>query len=250
MCIVKKSSYEISISYRCDNKVRNETYGKTDPNHNSLFVIKPPENNEQIRQWASNNLTLFKLCVFDGEYEYSYHTGEAPWDSSEETGAKLNVEYHGEDWIDVLIPLRNQWPYESNVGPFIVLEGEPATPSGCVLLRYEGLGLRRDWYVDPERDYICVKQLQFRKDQASDQFIMEEHWAAERTGLTRLPSGQWYAQTVKSQGGLAAEYDVKLLTDFEIEQLTGKNDSEGFFDGEKLLKKAMNNKVNVTFWAR
>jgi len=46
------------------------------------------------------------------------------------------------------------------------------------------------------------------------------------------------------------EYNVKLLTDFEIEQLTGKNDSKGFFDGEKLLKNAIDNKVNVTFWAR
>lgn len=59
-----------------------------------------------------------------------------------------------------------------------------------------------------------------------------------------------YARTVKSHGEQAVEYDVKLLTDFELEQLTGKDDSEGFFDGEKLLKNAMDNKVNVTFWAR
>lgn len=251
MYIVRKSDYGISISYRCGNKFRSESYGKTEPNHNSLFVIKPPESNEQIRQWASNNLALFDLCIFDGEYEYSYDTGEAPWDSSEEPGAKLSVEYHGGegDWIDALIPLRNQWPYKDNVGPFEVLEGEPGRPSGCVLLRYEGLGLRRDWYVDPKRDFICVKQLQFRKDQETGQLKMENYRETERTDLTRLPSGQWYARTVNSQGGQAVEYDVKLLTDFEIEQLTGKNDSKGFFDGEKLLKNAMDKKVNVTFWA-
>jgi len=252
MCIVRKSDYTISINYRCGNKFRSETYGQTDPEQNSLFVIKPPESNEQIHQWASNNLTLFDLCIFDGEYEYSYDTGEDLRNSSEETGAKLSVEYRGgeEDWIDVLIPLRNQWPYESSVGPFKVLEGEPETPPGCVLLRYEGLGLRRDWYVDPKRDYICVKQLQFHKDQKTDLLIMEEYREAERTDLTRLPSGQWYARTVKRQGKQAVEYNVKLLTDFELEQLTGKDDSEGFFDGEKLLKNAMDNKVNVTFWAR
>jgi len=250
MCIVRKSDYIISISYRCGKKFRKESYGQKDPNRNSLLVIKPPESNEQIRQWALNNLTLFNLCIFDGEYEYSYDTGEGLRDSSGETGAKLSVQYHGEDWIDVLIPLRNQWPYESNVGPLEVLEGEPGTPPGCVLLRYEGLGLRRDWYVDPSRDYICVKQLQLRKDQETGQLIMEGYREAERTNITRLPSGQWYARTVKSQGRLEVEYDVKLLNDFEIEQLTGKGDSEGFFDGEKLLKNAMDNKVNVTFWAR
>ncbi len=250
MCIVRKSDYIISISYRCGQKFRSESYGQKDPEQNSLLVLKPPESNEQIRQWALNNLTLFNLCIFDGEYEYSYDTVEGLKTSSKEAGARLSVEYCGKDWIDVLIPLRNQWPYESNVGPFAVLEAEPGTPPGCVLLRFEGMGLRRDWYVDPKRDYICVKQLQFRKDKETDQLTMEKYREVERTDLTRLPSGQWYARTVKSQGKLEAEYDVKLLTDFEIEQLTGKDDSEGFFDGERLLKNAIDNKVNVTFWAR
>ena len=252
MCIVRKSEYVISISYRCGEKFRSETYRQKDPDRNSVLVLKYPESNEQIRQWASNNLTLFDLCIFDGEYEYSYDTGEGLRNSSEETGAKLNVEYHGgeEDWIDALIPLRNQWPYKSNVGPIKVLMGEPETLPGCILLQYEGLGLRRDWYIDTKRDYICVKQFEFREDKETGQLIMDEYKETERTDLTRLPSGQWYARIVKRRGKQVAEYDVKLLTDFEIEQLTGKDGSEGFFDGEKLLKKAMDNKVNVKFWAR
>lgn len=252
MCIVRRSDNGMSISFRYGNKFRRESYTQRNNNQDSLFVLKLPENSKQIRQWASNNLTLFNLCIFDGEYEYSYNRGDDLRNSSEETGAKLNVEYRGgeEYWIDALIPLRNQWPYKSNVGPIKVLIGEPETPLGCILLRYEGLGLRRDWYVDPNRDYICVKQLQFRKDQETNQFIMEEYREAERTDITQLPSGQWYARTVKRQGNTMVEYNVKLLTDFEIEQLTGKDGSEGFFNGEKLLKKAMDNKVNVTFWAR
>ncbi|GAI50238.1 unnamed protein product, partial [marine sediment metagenome] len=147
------------------------------------------------------------------------------------SGEKLNVEYRNNDWIDAVISTSRQWPYISNVGPMEVLEDESGTPPGCVLLRYEGLGLRRDWYVDPRRDYICVKQLQFRKDQDTDQLIMENFWEAERTDLTRLPSGQWYARTIKSQGETAAEFDVKLLPDSEIEHLTSKDNSAGLFDG-------------------
>ena len=250
MRIVRKSKNRLDIYYRIDNKLRHETYGKIDDKDNRPLPIEPPETYEYIREWAMNNLTIFNLRIYDGEYEYSYDTGDGLRDSSEKPGAKLSVDYHGNAWIDTLIPLESQWPYISNVGPMEVLEDEPGTPPGCVLLRYEGLGLRRDWYVDPKRDYICVKQLQFRKDQDTDQLIMENYWEAERTDLTRLPSGQWYARTIKSQAGPAVEYDVKLLTDSEIEQLTGKDYSVGFFDGEKTLKSAMDKGINVTFWAR
>ena len=43
---------------------------------------------------------------------------------------------------------------------------------------------------------------------------------------------------------------MKLLTDSEMEHLIDKNDSNGLFDGEELLKNAMDNGANVTFWAR
>jgi hypothetical protein len=68
--------------------------------------------------------------------------------------------------------------------------------------------------------------------------------------LTQLSSGQWYARTVISQGRTATWYDVKLLTDVELENLTGKDDSAGFFNGKKLLKDALDKGINVTFWAR
>jgi hypothetical protein len=250
MRIVKKNKYGISISYRCGDKFRSESYGQIDPDHNRLLVLDFPQSNEKIRKWASDNLTLFDLCIFDGEYEYSYNTGDGLRDSSDKPEAKLRVDYHGKDWIDVLVPLQGHWPFTSNVGPMKVLEDEPGTPPGCVLLRYEGLGLRRNWYVDPKRDYICLKRLQFRKDQETDQFIMEKYWETERTDLTRLPSGQWYARTIINQGEKVIEYDVKLLTDAELENLAGKDDSEGFFNGKKLLKNAMDKGIKVTFWAR
>jgi hypothetical protein len=148
----------------------------------------------------------------------------------------------------MFVQIRDQWPYISNVGPMEVLEDEPGTPARCILLRWEGLGLRRDWYVDPKRDYICVKRIEFRKDQQTNQLIKSSE--VERTDLTRLSSGQWYARTIKSQGKTTVGYDVRLLTDVELENLTSKDNSAGFFDGEKLLKSAMDDGVNVTFWAR
>lgn len=251
MRIVKKTQYGLSICYRWGNKFRSEEYGLTDANHNSLLAIKAPETNDGIRQWASSNLTLFDLGIFDGEYVYSYNSGEGLWDSAERPGVSLSVRHHGPDWIDVLVPIRDQWPYISNVGPMWVLQDEPGTPAGCVLLRYEGMGKRRDWYVDPERDYICVKKLEFLKDKETNKWVEDEYWRAEWTDLTPLPSGQWYARRTKGKGyTVTTETEVELITDSQMELLTGKDDSVGFFDGEKLLKDAMDNGVRITFWAR
>lgn len=242
MRILRKSKCRLDIYYRCDNKLRCESYGKIDERNNVLLPIELPETYEHIREWASDHLTLVNLLIYDGEYEYDLV--RAPW----EPEVKLRVEYQNNEWIYVFVRISEQWPYINNVGPMTVLEDEPGTPPGCVLLRYEGLGLRRDWYVDPKRDYICVKQIEFRKDQDTGQLTRSSE--VGRADLTRLSSGQWYARTIKSQGKTIAEYDVRLLTNVELENLTGKDNAVGFFSGEKLLKNAMDNGINVTFWAR
>jgi len=242
MRIVRKSTSRLDIYYRCDNKLRCESYGKIDEKNNTPLSIEPPETYEHIREWAMDHLTLVNLLIFDGEYEYDFD--KTPWKSE----AKLHVEYRNNDWIYALLRISEQWPYIHNVGPMTVLKDEPGTPPGCVLLRYEGLGLRRDWYIDPKRDYICVKRVEFRKDQDTGQLTLSSE--VERTDFVRLSSGQWYGRTIKSQRETVAEYDVKLLMDAELEKLTGKGDSAGFFNGEKLLKNAMNKGIDVTFWAR
>lgn len=242
MRIVRRTEYCLDIYYRNNDKLRHESYGKIDEENYGMLPIELPEIDEHLHQWAKDNLNLINLFIYDGQYEYDFC--KAPW----EPEAKLRVEFQRSDLIYVFMSLREQWPYIDNVGPMKVLEDEPGTPSGCVLLRYEGSDLRRDWYVDPGRDYICVKQKEFRKDQDTGQLVKSRD--IERSDLTRLSSGQWYARTIQSRGKKATEYDVKLLSDVELENLTGKNDSAGFFNGEKLLKDAMDKGINVTFWAR
>jgi hypothetical protein len=248
MRIVVKSKYRLDIYYRNGDKLRHESYAKIDGKNHGMLPIELPETDEHIRQWAMNNLFLVSLFIYDGQYEYDLIKARAPWVPE----AKLRVEYQSSDLMYAFISMREQWTYSDNVGPMKVLEDEPGTPPGCVLLRYEGLlglhRLHRDWYVDPKRDYICVKQIELRKERDTGQLI--ESLEIERTDLSRLSSGQWYARTIKSRGETVAEYDVKLLTEAELENLTGKDDSAGFFDGEKILKNAMDNGINVTFWAR
>ncbi len=250
--IVKASEHQLSISYRCGDRFREESYGRTNADHSAPLPVELPANVEQIHEWASSHLSLVHLHVFDGQYEYDYETGEGLWRSPEGPHARLNVNRRGADWIDVLVPLRDQWPYTHNVGPMTVLEKEPGTPPGCVLLRFEGLSLRRDWYVDPGRDYICVKQSEFSRKEATEPWL-ESRRRIERTNLARLPSGQWYARTVRVPAvpNNWEEFNVTLLSESGVERLVGKAGSaNSFFSGEKVLQEATNKGAKITFWAR
>lgn len=233
-------------------QVREESYGRTNADHSNLLPLELPGSLEQIHDWASSHLSLFRVSLFDGQYEYTYDTGQRLWESSQRPRATLNVQRRTADWTDVLVPLREQWPYVDNVGPMTVLENESGTPPGCTLLRHEDMKLRRDWYVDPSHDFICLKQFEFSRKGATEPWI-ERSRRIERTNLARLPSGQWYARTVRTPAVPNAweEFCVTLLSESEIERLAGKSDAaSSFFSGEKMLKDAAAKGAKVTFWGR
>ena len=84
-------------------------------------------------------------------------------------------------------PLENQWPYFRK-GLKRLTDVHDAAP-GIVVLRRESGDIRRDYYVDPEHDYTCVKWVWWRQ--------RDGIWCKEReyelSGLVTLPGGQWYA---------------------------------------------------------
>jgi hypothetical protein len=241
-------SNTISVTYRLGNKLRKETY--VPANYENIPSIAPPKDPEQLRQWVDeNNLFLLNIIIFDGEYEYTY-TLDVEMENFPDPTLHVKQYSTEEDWIDVLIPIRSQWPYVDHVGPVEVLEDEPGTPQGCILLRYGGKKFRMDCYVDPERDYICVQKFEWTKDKDTNQWIERKYFQAKRTDLNQLPSGQWYAKTViDEKGDTAVEVDVKLLTDAEKDRLLELDNTTGFFSGQKLLKEAMDTQTKITFWA-
>ena len=241
VCIVKKSTYQLAISFSLGEKFRKETYGIVSPDHQSLLALEWPDDVEQVRTWASSHLTLFGVEIYGDRFSYSYDTGQGLWPASADPGATLKVRRDSDAWAQSIMPITDQWPFLHNVGPMTVLEDVPEMPAGCVLLRYEGDRLRRDWYVDPARDYICVKQ----RESAPDDIHTRQ---VDRMDLTRLSSGQWYAKTVHTPNPV--ELDVRPLSDAEIQELTGESESSGFFSGEKLLKEAKDQGAKITFWAR
>jgi hypothetical protein len=250
--IIKTSEYGLSFLYRCGDQVREESYGRTNADHSTPLRLELPESLEKIPDWAAHHLSLVHLRIFDGQCEYAYETGEGLWRSRGNREVALSVHRYGAEEADVLVPLRDQWPYMDNVGPMTVLKDEPGTPPGCILLRHEDAGLRRDWYLDPDHDYICVKQFEFSRQDTTKPWL-ERSRRFERTNLTRLPSGQWYARTVRVPAVPDAweEFHVTLLSDSEVKRLVGKSDSaSSFFSGEKVLHEARSKGAKVTFWGR
>jgi hypothetical protein len=235
-----------TVYYRLGNRLRAEYYVPDDYTSVSPSLT-PPGDPEEFERWASeNHLNLRAVSLFDGEYEYSYAIDEdmkAPYEPS------LKIERRKTDWIDVMISLRDQWPYINTVGPMKVLYDEPETPEGCILLRHDGTDLKIDFHLDPERDYICVKQFQWHRDEKTNEWGETHHIQQERSDLCHLPSGQWYAQTITNRGGRKTKYEVKLLTEEEKQRLLEVDETMGFFDGEKLLQKAIDEHAKVTFWA-
>jgi hypothetical protein len=164
----------------------------------------------------------------------------------------LRVESLSPDWSHILLqPLFDQWPYVSNVGPMRVLTNDTGLPTGCVLLRYEGLDLRRDWIVDAERDNICLKTSQYKKPDQSDTWALDEgHGPTERSDWAQLPTGQWYARTIRrALSPSVTTVQVDLITESEMTAVA-QGDIEAFFSGEKLIEQARNAGAKITFWAR
>ena len=235
-----------SVYYRLGNKFREEFYLPDDYTEISPS-LDPPKDPEELHQWAQNNqLNFRRLTIFDGEYVYEYRRHI---EITRPPEVNIRVRPHSPDDIDIMTPIRNQWPYINIVGPMKVLYDEPTTPEGCVLLRHAGANLQMDFYLDPQRDYICIKQSKRDRNKNTNEWVKDSWFQQQRSDLSRLPSGQWYALTTTDEGGTELHRDVQLLTDADKERLAELDKTMGFFDGEKLLKEAKANKVKISFWA-
>jgi len=251
MRIVKTNRLWVTICYRCDDKVRSELYGHVNESRNDFVDLEIPKDVSDIREWARLNLSLLELDVFDGVYEYSYHTaiGQSVFEETDQP--VLRIHQRSSDWIHVLIPWRDQWPYVSHVGPMRVIHDEPNLPGGCVLLQYEGTSHRYDWIADTQRDHICVKLQEYRRTEPSDSWVLQGGTEGiQRSDLVQLSTGQWYAQTIKSgYSPSVTRRKVDLMTEADMAALA-KGDIQDFFNGETLIKQARKENADITFWAR
>jgi hypothetical protein len=129
-----------------------------------------------------------------------------------------------------------QWSYaKRNPSSFERIDNVSGELSKYIGLRISSGDVRRDFYIDPEHDYIFTRWIWWK--------LRSGNWEKEReyenSDFTQLPEGQWYAkrrvlitypdpERGTSKGGANWNIDVKLLEENEFPPDT--------FNGEKLLE--------------
>jgi hypothetical protein len=59
--ILKANRWGLSILYRCGDRVREESYGRTDASHSTPLPLELPQSLDQIEDWARRHLSLDHL---------------------------------------------------------------------------------------------------------------------------------------------------------------------------------------------
>lgn len=226
----------IDVVYRNGEKIHHNRYftlvGQPD------YSLKTPASAEDVLQWTQTQVPV-SIALFDGRRSY---TRTNPHPSPSFAG-------HPEPTVRVLKeksvytssePHNELWPYASigAGGSFGWIDDKPEELSDYVGLRSGDRGdTRRDFYIDPEHDHICVRWIWW-KERAGK---WEKEREYECSDFVQLPQGQWYPSkrvlskypdaTRGTDGSrVDSNIDIKVLEENEYPADT--------FNGEKLLEGA------------
>jgi len=130
-----------------------------------------------------------------------------------------------------------QWPTRFDGPDFHLLDPNPDTPTGCIGLRRGDLGsFRTDYYVDPQNDYICIKQIDWGRH--------GEVWFKEKEttlgGLNRV-ANHVVAGTQRSNDYGDPTKNIsssKWITTLDLIPLQPADYPPGIFDPDSLTKGA------------
>jgi hypothetical protein len=225
---------EIDVIYRDGEKVRQRRYFNMEPEY-AGYHLPLPATAREVLDWTGTQIPV-NDGLFDGELCYT-KSGPLPPAFRDQEEPKVQVGksnlLNSSNW-----PEEFQWPYVAGVKTGLELMTDSAeTPPGCIGLRRNFGDDRRDLFLDPARDYICVKYVWWEKRDGEWIVTREE----ELSGFTALPGGQWQATRQKlvipanpqrgtSKGEYTYKIDVRVLEEDEF--------PEGIFDAQELLEGA------------
>jgi hypothetical protein len=221
---------------RCDgSKARQDRYFShpgSDP-RNPAPLTDPAE---AILGWAARQTALDTFLV-DGTRCYrrtipppTADSDAAPMPLVRVTGA--GSRYFGRDTD----PREYQWQFIDHAGPFHIVEHPLEAPGGCICLQWEAGAGRQDYYVDPNRDYICVKVVTWQRrlgffEKRSEDWLLD---------FERLPDRQWYAtRRLRFLYGDRTRGLSPSWVDWHVDITAPTAEfPPGTFDGSKLLEGA------------
>ena len=227
---------EIIVVWRDGEKVRLHIYFNLMREKYPQYHLDVPTTVDEILAWAKSQPPI---GIYLDDEEKMYHRSYHPAFEDEKI-PKTRIRRSWREGLPMEAHfIEEHWQYCINRNPtqFEIIDDAPETFSKYIGIKTESGVIRRDHYIDPERDYICMQNIWWKK--------RDGHWEKERetiiTEMTQLPDGQWYVTKRKltkypnpERGTVGGEsnytIDIKLLGADEFPPDT--------FNGEKLMEGA------------
>jgi hypothetical protein len=226
---------EVDLVYRDGEKVHHERFFSLPDEPD--YHLGPDKSAEEVLVWGASQPAV-DIEIFDGMRSYTKRNAHPAPSFSTHPEPRVRVLWRGGRLSNSSRPHENIWPYlRDSAGRVEGLEQIPQELSGCIGLRLGRGDIRRDFYIDPQHDYICVKWIWWKE--RSGKWEKEREY--ECSNFVQLPEGQWYAGkrvlikypnlTKGTVGGRVNwNIDFKVLEEDEYPADT--------FNGEKLLEGA------------
>jgi len=212
----------IGLTWRSDQRICHHTYFNMDAEYYPDHHLDLPATEETVFQWTQTQEPGV-ISLFEGERQYSWYRTNFDFETKPPEVRVMRVR---SDYLmgSYSKPIENQWRLEGHdPGQYTIIKDAPKDLAAYVGLRSERGDIRREFYLDPAHDYICVREIWWK--QRSGQW--EKQRDINDVAFERLPQGQWYI----SKRGDNWNLRVTVLQEDEFPADT--------FNGEKLLEGAV-----------
>ncbi|UCF17765.1 MAG: hypothetical protein JSW59_09930, partial [Phycisphaerales bacterium] len=226
---------EIMVVWRDGEKVRLHIYFNMVGQRRAQYHLDLPTTVEEILTWAK---TQPPVAIYMDDEKRMYHRSHHPAFEDMKT-PKTRVR---RSWREGLPEeahfIEEQWRYMNHRAErFKYIDDAPESLSSYIGIRIESGDIRRDHYIDPEHDYIRVRNIWWKKRDGK----WEKEGEYATVEMSQLPDGQWcvtkrklitYPNPERGTSGREYNYtiDIKLLEKGEFPPDT--------FNGEKLMEGA------------
>ncbi|MGA2059922.1 MAG: hypothetical protein ABSG67_05530 [Thermoguttaceae bacterium] len=200
------------------------------------YHLPLPATAEQVLAWTKTQSPV-EIYMTDGKRNFDKE-GPFPTTFHNPRKTRLTVRFGsnpGNYSSDIIF--RDQWPFIDASGPFIFIEDKTENVTDTIALRTEAGNMRRDYYLDPALDYICMKWVWWEK--RSDKWEKEREY--NLLDLKQLPQEQWHAtkQNLKDYGNPEKKYQPYEITwNWDLQLLEENEFPPDIFNGEKMLEDA------------
>jgi RNA polymerase sigma factor (sigma-70 family) len=223
----------LDVIWRDGDKIREDYHLPGMELQSNPYPPSPQLTPDSLFSWASQHEPYAKHLM-DSMHEYDWDCAAAA--KATEPRVQIFIRRHATfAWFNTgCRPEDIQWPTRHDAPHLLLLAASAATPAGCIGLRTSDVGnTRTDYYVDPQNDYVCVKQVGWNKRG------IEWLKTSERTlsALHRV-AGHVVANTQKTHNydnPLLGTVDDTYTTTIDVVPLTAADYPPGTFDPASLV---------------